>query len=108
MQDNSDKHVELVRSLESFFRAIGFDSEGTTDVATDLADILYAATDAHRLVDGMLAADIENADDAKGLLQMAADIDVQLFTELKDHLESLEQAWPGVLDAVERLADQHS
>ena len=106
MDDRNAEHVEFARSLEARFRAAGVESGTTADMATDLADIVFAAAHVRRLADQLLEGDLNKASEADRAFQAAASIEVELFTELKHHLECLEQSWPGLLDRLEALTQQ--
>jgi hypothetical protein len=75
-------------------------------MAADLADIVYAAAYVRQLANQLLDSDLNKASDADRALQAAASIEVELFTELKHHLECLEESWPALLDRLEELTQQ--
>jgi hypothetical protein len=106
MDDRNAEHVAFARSLEARFQAAGVESGTTADMAADLADIVYAAAYVRRLADQLLEGDLNNVSDAERVFQAAARIEVELFTELKHHLECLEQSWPALLDRLEVLTNQ--
>jgi hypothetical protein len=78
--------------------------DAAAESAVDLADILHAAADVRALLTELLATDPVIPSQADRALQVAANIEVQLFSELKAHLESLERAWPRVLERLDSLS----
>jgi len=96
-------HVEHTRSIDAWLKKVGLRDEDTVaQAAVDLADLLHAAADVRDLLAQLMAKDLKNQKAADEALQLAANIEVQLFTELKGHLESLQQIWPKVLQELER------
>ncbi len=103
------QHLELTSAIDSWLHQIrASDDDFIAQVSVDLADILRAAEDVRAELDKLLTGKLTDAQSADEALQGAANIEVQLFTELKHHLESLEPLWPTVMDALERLSGTDS
>jgi hypothetical protein len=106
MTEDVASHLALTRAVDSWVRRLSPRNDSlAAEVAVDLADLLHAASVVRRELDHLLKADLDGADSAEAALQGAANIGVQLFTELKQHLESLEQHWPKIERALERQAE---
>lgn len=96
-------HVEYTKSIDAWLKKVGLRDEDTVaQAAVDLADLLHAASDVRDLLGQLMAKDLKNQKEADEALQLAVNIEIQLFSELKDHLESLHQTWPKVLRELER------
>lgn len=96
-------HVEYTKSIDAWLRRVGLRDEDTVaQAAVDIADLLHAASDVRDLLGQLMAQDLKNQKAADEALQLAVNIEIQLFSELKDHLESLQQAWPKVVQELER------
>lgn len=99
------EHREFVRQLSAWLSSVGLtDADERAEVAVDLADLLRAAEAVRQQLSKLLLpqhADVESDD----TLQAVANIEVQLFTELKWHLESLETRWQLVVETVAKHSD---
>lgn len=103
MAKTNVQHVEFTRSIDTWLRAIGLrDDETVAEAAVDLADLLHAATDVREMLERLKTVDTSTPEGADQALQLAANIEVQLFTEIKTHLGSLERSWPLVLQQLDR------
>ena|SRR5437660_5546673 len=92
-------HVALTRRIDSWLRSVlvtGSD-DVAGEIAVDLADIVHASSEFRNLLERLVAAKLTSSVQADAALQLAADIQVQLFTEINHHLHSLERLWPVVL-----------
>lgn len=106
MSEDISEHLALTRAIDSWVQRLSEgDQELAADVAVDLADLLHAAAAVRRELDHLLIADLGDPQGSDAALQSAANIAVQLFTELKQHLESLEQRWPQVEEALARRTE---
>jgi len=109
MLENVEETVALTRALGEWLRKVGVQNdEQRADVAVDLADILAAAGQVRTDVRRLLALDPSKAEEADAALTLAANIEVQLFTELKGHLQTLEEAWPDLLGRLEDLCPEEA
>jgi hypothetical protein len=105
VKDTTSQHVELTRSIDRWLQQIDVGGpDAAADSAVDLADILHAAADVRSLLTELLATNPNAPSQASQALQLASNIEVQLFTELKAHLDNLEQAWPKVLERLDSLS----
>lgn len=105
MTGRTSERVELTRAIDRWLQVVGVAGEGAAaESAVDLADILLAAADVRALLTELLSIDPRTPSEADRALQIAANIEVQLFTELKGHLEELEAAWPRVLERISSLS----
>lgn len=103
------EHLARTRAIDSWVQRLSDGNEKlASEVAVDLADLLRAAETVREELDQLLAADLDDPQAADAALQNAANITVQLFTELKQHLESLEQHWAQIEDALDRRAEAAS
>jgi thioredoxin-like negative regulator of GroEL len=85
-------------------RAEVADAEDVAQMAVDLADLLHAAARAREALNELIRIMGTSQAERDRELKLVATIDVQLFTELRGHLESLRAAWPAVVKRVGRLA----
>lgn len=90
--------VALTHKISAWTRSAGLSH---VHVSVDLADIVAAASYAEQALQEMLALDVNDPAQAAEALDRLGQIHAWLFTELKVHLEQLEQKWP---DLEERLA----
>jgi hypothetical protein len=98
-------HLELTSALSRWLNAAGIaDDELRADLAVDLADTLHAAEVARAELGEILKLQIASRGQAALALQHAANIEVQLFSELKHHLEELESRWPLLMEALDERA----
>lgn len=96
--------VQLTQELTSWLARSGLaDSREQGDLAVDLADLLAASKQVAHDVTALLAINPLVPEEADRALGLAANIEVQLFTELAGHLDSLRESWPKVLERLERL-----
>jgi hypothetical protein len=103
MATTAQDTVRLTHTIREWLASLDFKAEARASIAVDLADVLAAARSAERCVEELLSLDPSKPDQADRAVKVAADVEVQLFTELKTHLESLRRSWPAVL---ERLAER--
>ena len=109
MLNNIEETVALTKALGDLLRKLGVQADQQrADVAVDIADILAAAGQVHTDVRRLLALDPSKADEADTALTLAANIEVQLFSELKGHLATLEDAWPGILARLDELCPEEA
>lgn len=103
--DHLRRNVATTHALTEWLRAAGLgDHERRADLAVDLADILTAAEVVQANVNALLNLRPDSATEADTALTIAAEIEAQLFGELKGHLESLEKAWPVLLERLDQLS----
>jgi hypothetical protein len=101
---SEDQGRSRVRRIDGWLADVGIPDEDTRgDIAVDLADILAASQRVQELLEDLIVGgSAMSADDA---LDKASEIEVQLFTELASHLDTLQKAWPVLLDHfAERVA----
>ncbi len=104
MTDTAKDHVDLVDAIDRWLQMIDpGNPAAAADSAVDLADLLHAAADVRALLADLMAIDPRNASKADEALQIAANIEVQLFTELRGHLESLQESWPRIMERLSSL-----
>lgn len=102
MTTRLEQNVDLTRRLREWLNRAGIDEERTQSaVAVDAADIVAAGEKVAELLETMMRADPESPDGADRALTAATEIEVQLFTELKSHLQTLQKAWPKVLERLD-------
>jgi len=73
-------------------------------MAVDFADLLIAARSVERALTELITLDAENPQQADVALALAGKMAAQLFTELRGHLDSLENNWEQFEDRLEELA----
>jgi hypothetical protein len=95
------ENVALAGRLSEWLRAAGVTH---TEMAVDLADIISAAKYAESALMEMLKLDVSNRTDADEALGRLGQLHTWLFTEMKHHLEELEQAWPELETRLVALA----
>lgn len=97
--------VALTHALTRWLRKAGVsDDHVVADLAVDLADIVAAGQAVRDAVEGLLRQDPRNAGEAGAALALVGDMEAQLFGEMKDHLNSLESAWPVLLERLDKLS----
>lgn len=101
-----EENVALTQSMGEWLRRLALEGELAAEVAVDVADILAAAEAVKELSLSMMKADPSVPREADAALTAAAEIEVQLFTELKSHLETLERAWPRLLERLDALSEE--
>ena len=100
-----EETVALTHSLSEWLRQVGLTNADTiSGVAVDLADLLAAGENVRYRVSQMLNLDPRRPGDASAALALAAEVEAYLFGELKDHLLSVESAWPGLLEHLDGLS----
>lgn len=100
-----EETVALTQRLGEWLRKLTLEEEVIADLAVDTADIIAAAEAVKELTDSMMKTDLSEPTEADAALSAATEIEVQLFTELKSHLETLERAWPRLLECLDTLSD---
>ncbi|HEX8850743.1 MAG TPA: hypothetical protein VF761_14530 [Gemmatimonadaceae bacterium] len=107
MQNSVTQHIELTRAIDAWVQGLrSGDEDFAAQVSVDLADLLHAAGAVRTELQKLLSADLADPSSADDALQSAANIEVQLFTELKEHLESLAVLWPRVQDALQHSTER--
>jgi len=103
--ESTEQHVKLIRSINDWVKRVDPQDERVAGgVAVDLADLLRAASKARGLLERLLATDLNAEDGLDEALELAVEIEVWLFHELKPHLENLERNWERVLAQLDREA----
>ena len=99
---SQERAAATVARTREIARWLGTVGAVPTEMAVDFADLLSAA----RVVDEMLVKlvqlDVRNAERADEALRLLGSMSAQLFTELRGHLDSLEEEW----DALEQRVDE--
>lgn len=97
--------VRLTHALTEWLRKAGVGDDGViADLSVDLADIIAAGHAVHHSVDELLRQDPLDPAQAGRALSLAGDLEAQLFGEMKDHLATLEVAWPALLARLDKLS----
>lgn len=105
MKTSLEGNVELTQRLREWLDRVGIDAKADqASIAVDAADIVAASEKVAALLEVMIEADARSPTGADEALTVAAEIEVQLFTELKSHLRSLEKLWPKVLEKLDSVA----
>jgi hypothetical protein len=100
-----EDNVALTESLTKWLRRVGLEDKAVAEAAVDTADIIAAADQVKALVERMTECDPATALGADQALTAASEIEVQLFTELKSHLETLEDVWTLLLERLDALSE---
>src|SRR5690242_10887689 len=99
---SQERAAATVARTREIARWLGTVGAVPTEMAVDFADLLSAA----RVVDEMLVKlvqlDVRNAEQADEALRLLGSMSAQPFTELRGHLDSLEEEW----DALEQRVDE--
>jgi hypothetical protein len=105
MPDLPGGTVALTKSIADWVAAVGIaDPTLKADLSVDLADILAAARQVERDVEVLLRLPPATTSGAEQALALATNIEVQLFTELSSHLNSLRRAWPKLLERLDAIS----
>ena len=101
------RHLRFVHQLSRWFERAGVTSAKTrAHLAVDLADSLFAAGEIERLIDKMLDCNPATRRGADRALRHAGNIDALAFTEIKDHVRSLQRVWaPQLMKRLASTAD---
>lgn len=99
--------VALTHALGQWLRkaAVGDDAI-VADLAVDLADIIAAGEFVREAVDELLRHDPLDPREADAALTLAAEMEAQLFGEMREHLSSLEIVWPKLLTRLDELSPE--
>lgn len=104
MPTRLESNIDLTRRLRAWLKNLDtLNDEGAASIAVDVADIITAADKVAELAVTMLSEDVSSPAGADKALAAAAEIEVQLFTELKSHLATLEESWPFLLERLDAL-----
>ena len=94
--------VAMTKAFSEWLLAIGIsDAKLRAEVSVDLADILAAAHRVEKDMSSLMKAPYAGGPGGDAALAVAANIEVQLFTELASHLRTLRSTWPRVLKQLE-------
>jgi hypothetical protein len=105
MATTAEDTVNLTREIDRWLLGVGINEEGArADLAVDLADILAAAQRVESDLRSLLSLVAPSGKEADEALALAADIEVQLFTEAQSHMKTLQKAWPYLLQRLEQRA----
>jgi hypothetical protein len=105
MKDRVKQNVALAHSLTEWLGIAGLgDHPKRADLAVDLADILTAAELVREGVDALLRLNPSVPSDADSALTLATGMEAQLFGELKNHVRSLERAWPALVERLDQVS----
>lgn len=100
-----EENVALTQRFENWLRRLALEDKLVSELAVDTADIVAAAEAVKKLLLSMMRKDPAVPPESDAALSAAAEIEVQLFTELKSHLETLERAWPSLLERLDALSE---
>lgn len=94
--------VAVTKAFSDWLSAIGIsDPKLRAEVSVDLADILAAARQVESDMRSLMKTRPSGGAEADAALAVAANIEVQLFTELASHLKTLRTTWPKVLEQLD-------
>lgn len=103
MNSESDKVVLLTSRIDRWLLSAGVrGAKERASMSVDLADLLAAAAESGRGLQRLLKTDPSTTDGAERALTIAAEMEAWMFTELKNHLRSLERSWARLLPLVEK------
>lgn len=85
--------VALASQLSAWFRRAGVQH---TELAVDVADLLYAARKVEGAVQELLRLDLTERDHVERAVDELGNMHAWLFTEIKPHLEDLEAGWSSI------------
>lgn len=83
----------LASELSAWLRRAGVQH---TDLAVDVADLLYAARKVEGAVQELLRLDLTEPKHVERAVDELGKMHAWLFTEMKPHLEELEAAWLSI------------
>jgi hypothetical protein len=103
MSSESNRVIRLTSRIDRWLLSAGIRSaRQRSSMAVDLADLLAAAAESRKGLNRLLKTNPSTADGAERALVIAAEMEAWMFTELKEHLRSLEQSWTKLLPFVEK------
>jgi hypothetical protein len=94
-------NVALTGRITAWLKAAGVKR---SDMAVDIADIIFAARNVAALVEKMIELNPQDSDEADRAGEYLGMMQAALFTEMKHHLKDLEDAWPELEDRLEELS----
>lgn len=94
-------NVALTGRITAWLKAAGVKR---SDMAVDIADIIFAARDVAALIEKMIELNPQASDEADRAGAYLGMMHAVLFTEMKHHLEELEDGWPELEDRLEELS----
>jgi hypothetical protein len=99
--------VAATKAISEWLSEIGIsDPKLRAEVSVDLADILAAARRIESDMRLLLQPRSARGQVPHAALTLAANIEVQLFTELAGHLKTLRTTWPKVLHQLDKAASK--
>lgn len=101
MQRSVTENVALARRLTTWLRAAGVKH---SEMAVDIADIIFAARDVAQSIEDMLVLQPNQPHEADKALEYVGKLRALLFSELKPHIEDLEQTWPELEQRLDKLS----
>src|SRR4051812_38828181 len=105
MANEADETVALTTHIADWLVKAGVnDAKQRADISVDLADLIAAAHEVEADVKSLVKQRPASVSDADKALTLAGNIEVQLFTELASHLDSLRRVWPKLLKRLAELA----
>lgn len=105
MNSESKKVVQLTHRIDRWLLSAGVTSaRRRSGMAVDLADLLAAAAESERGLNRLLRTTPSTPTGADRALSIAAEMEAWLFTELEDHLRSLEREWAKLLPLLAKKA----
>ncbi len=100
----SAEHLALVGRVSTWLAKAGVANSG---MAVDFADIIAAAGRVAELLAATIGCDPSVPDDADRALTSITEMHAWLFTEMRPHLETLEQSWSTLEGRLEDLSNEN-
>jgi hypothetical protein len=95
--------VAVTKAFSEWLLDIGIsDPKLRAEISVDLADILSAARKVEDDLGLLTKPRSAGGPEPDAALSIAANIEVQLFTELASHLRTLRVSWPKVLEQLDK------
>lgn len=105
MANQAADTVALTKTIANWLVGVDVaDAKVRAEISVDLADIIAAASQVEADVKALVHRHPASAADVDKALALATNIEVQLFTELSSHLDSLRRAWPTLLERLDAMA----
>lgn len=106
MSSQAAQTVALTNTIAEWLVEIGIsDAKERAELSVDIADIIAAAHQVEADVVRLTRHPPGTKSGATEALELATNIEVQLFTEMSSHLDSLRRVWPRLLARLDGMAD---
>jgi hypothetical protein len=98
--ENAVRDVAFANRLARWLHAANVP---TTEMSVDFADVISAARAVQQDLEELMTLDVRQPDQADAALDCLGRIHAWLFTEIKHHVQEIENAWPELEERIAAL-----